>query len=135
MCVVYHPKAWRRMSIFYAFCSVAQFMTMVFFASDVCSSNGCTIQKAGGFAIASGFMWLFAAALTFKSGPMDRSKQKSSCCCCPAPIIQQTHQQSAYKAISLKEDAVDSAKESEEKALMDDEEEEPVEEAPVASGE
>ena len=43
------------------------FLTMVFFASGVCS-NGCTIEKAGGFAIAAGFMWLLAGGLQVSCG-------------------------------------------------------------------
>ena len=75
------------------------FLTMVFFASGVCE-NGCTIEKAGIFAILAGFMWLFAATASFKSTPMDSSVPKSSCCCCPLPIETGA---SAYKAIPIQE--------------------------------
>jgi len=96
-CVVYSPKAWKVMTGLYAMCSLFMFLTMVFFASDVCE-NGCTLEKAGGFAVASGFMYLLAAALAFKSAPMDRSRPKSSCCCCPMPI---EPVENAYRAISI----------------------------------
>lgn len=87
---------------------------MVFFASGVCS-NGCTIEKAGGFAIAAGFMWLLAGGLSYRSGPMDRSKPKSSCCCCPMPI---EPVQSAYRAISIQDEGTGPEEAHEEKALI-----------------
>jgi len=95
-------------------CIRDRFLTMVFFASGVCS-NGCTIEKAGGFSIAAGFMWLLAGGLSYRSGPMDRSKPKSSCCCCPMPI---EPMQSAYRAISIQDEGARPEKAHEEKALI-----------------
>lgn len=117
MCIVYHPNAWRRMAILYALASFCMFMTMVFFASGVCE-NGCIIEKAGVFSILSGFMWIFAAGLAFRSAPMDRSLQKSTCCCCPVPIARG---ESAYTAISARGKEGKAEDAHEEKALVDEE--------------
>jgi len=102
MCVTYHPNAWKRMTVMYGFCSLCMFLTMVFFASEVCEA-GCTIEKAGIMSIVSGFMWFFAAGLCFKSAPADLSVPKSTCCCCPIPIISD---QGAYKAIPIMDEEV-----------------------------
>ena len=93
---------------------------MLFFASGVCE-NGCTLEKAGIMAIVSGLMWMFAAALAYKSAPMDRSAPKSSCCCCPLPISRIAPGESAYKAVPINEElSVEEA--PEEKALIRDDE-------------
>lgn len=114
MCVAYHRNTWRRMSIIYALCSFCMFMTMVFFSSGVCE-NGCTIEKAGCFAIVSGFLWMFAAGFAFKSTPMDSSSPKSSCCCCPMPIAPVG---SAYRAISIRDEELKDGEDVEERALV-----------------
>ncbi len=90
------------MTVLYAICSLCMFLTMVFFASGVCD-NGCTIEKAGIFAILAAFMWLFAAGASYKSTPMDSSVPKATCCCCPLPIETGA---SAYKAIPIEEHEV-----------------------------
>lgn len=132
MCIAYHSKAWRRIGVLYLISSFCMFLTMVFFASGVCS-NGCTIEKAGGFAIAAGFMWLLAGGLSYRSAPMDRSKPKSSCCCCPMPI---EPVQSAYRAISIQDEGVRPEEAHEEKALIasDVDDGDAVEKTAVTSG-
>ena len=64
MCVVYHGNVWRRMSILYAICLLCMFLTMLFFASEVCV-QGCRIEKAGIVSIVSGFTWMVAAGFSF----------------------------------------------------------------------
>ena len=100
MCVAFHATAWRRMAMIYLICSLCMFLTMIFFSSGVCE-DGCTIEKAGVFAILSGFAWIIAAGFAIKSKPMDTSIPKSSCCCCPRPI---ERSQGAYTAVSVEEE-------------------------------
>ena len=90
------------MAVVYTLCAFCTFMTMLFFASGVCE-NGCDIEQAGILSIVSGFMWILAAGVTFKSSPMDISAPKSSCCCCPMPISRITPGESAYNAIPIAE--------------------------------
>mmetsp|Transcript_1287 Transcript_1287/g.2236 ORF Transcript_1287/g.2236 Transcript_1287/m.2236 type:complete len:437 (-) Transcript_1287:211-1521(-) len=134
MCVVYHPKAWKRMAALYTLCAFCMFMTMLFFASGVCE-NGCTIEQSGVQAIVSGFLWVFAAGLTVKSAPMDRSVPKSSCCCCPLPITRMAPGESAYSAIPNGESEMNMEDALEGKSMVGNEnvrgEEEPEEKAVV----
>lgn len=93
---------------------------MVFFASEICK-DGCQIEKAGIMSILSGFMFLIACGIAYKSAPMDRSMPKSSCCCCPMPIA---HFDSLhpYTAIRMKEEEGEEEEAPEEKALVAQEE-------------
>ena len=80
-----------------------------------------TLEKGAVMSILSGFFFLVAAGLTFKSSPRDASIQKASCCCCPSPIV--PYGTAAYKAVPAPEEekvlSVAEAKESsEEKALV-----------------
>lgn len=71
--------------------------------------------------ILSGFFFLVAAGLTFKSSPRDASIQKASCCCCPSPIV--PYGTAAYKAVPAPEEekvpiVVEAKESSEEKPLV-----------------
>ena len=88
---------------------------MLFFASEICT-QGCSIEKAGILSILSGFTWLIAAGLSFKSSPMNASLPKSTCCCCPVPIA--TAQGGVYKAIPDNESGPKTGEFFESKSLL-----------------
>jgi len=128
MCVVYHPKAWKRMTVLYLLCSFSMFMTMIFFASGVCE-NGCAIEKAGILSIVSGFFFMIAAAMAYKSAPMDKSVPKSTCCCCPAPISPAALDESAYRAVPVKEETSVKHAAEEKSLVVEEAQEEPASES------
>lgn len=99
------------MAALFMTCSLCMFLTMLFFASEICT-QGCSIEKAGILSILSGF-----AGLSFKSSPMDASLPKSTCCCCcPVPIA--TAQGGVYKAIPDNESGPKTGEFFESKSLL-----------------
>lgn len=96
MCVAFHGNG--RMKIIYALC---MFLKMLFFASEICV-QGYSIEKTGVLSIVSGFAWMIAAGLSYKSCPIDSSLPKASCCCCPMSIA--SSQNGVYTAVHAIDD-------------------------------
>jgi len=116
------------MTVLYLLCSFSMFMTMIFFASGVCE-NGCAIEKAGILSIVSGFFFMIAAAMAYKSAPMDKSVPKSTCCCCPAPISPAALDESAYRAVPVKEETSVKHAAEEKSLVVEEAQEEPASES------
>lgn len=69
-CVAYPKNFWFACVCLFALCGVLEFLTLMFFASDVCK-NGCTMGYAAYCAIIAGILWFVTAGFCWKTASKD----------------------------------------------------------------
>lgn len=94
-CFAYQIVFWKWMTGLLAACGLFEFLTMVFFASDVCQ-YGCTFGQSAAFAIVAGILWWMAAFFCFQAPPFDKTLPRARTCCCPEVIDDTGAVPSAY---------------------------------------
>ena len=64
-CVIYRRRLFIGLAIVYGVCSMFSFLSLLFFASSICSAGNCVFGPGAGFAIANGVLYACAAFSSF----------------------------------------------------------------------
>jgi hypothetical protein len=80
--IAYKPNFWKALTWCFAASSVCNFLSLAFFASDVCA-DGCEFGPGASNAIVAGCLWIPATAISYMTGPA-KPGQTIACSCCPA---------------------------------------------------
>jgi len=102
-CVAYTLVFWKWMAGIMALCGLFEFLTMVFFASQVCE-YGCVWGQSASYAIVAGVLFWIASFFCFIMGPFDKSQPRARTCCLPEVIEDTGADPSAYKAVPMSEE-------------------------------
>lgn len=102
-CIAYDHVFWKAMTGILAVCGLFCFLSLIFFASDVCA-EGCEFGQTAAFAIVSGVLWWIASFFCFITPPFDKNQPRARTCCCPEVVGDTGAYEDAYKAVPTDEE-------------------------------
>ena len=104
MCVAFQKRFFKSMAILLVCAGVASFITLSFFASDLCQ-NGCVWQEGATFAVVAGLVFFIAAGLVLMVGPAKKGRAiKCGCCANDAEFLYEGVPTSVSVTETLKKD-------------------------------